>query len=234
MNLLRDILNFCFPRKCPVCGGRLYGDEVICISCLSAMPYTYYHRTPDNRLVQRLSFNIPVNRASGCFFYVAESPYHQILHQLKYRGRAWLGVGMGQLMATHICADDASFFEGVDALIPVPLHQKREGLRGYNQSALLAKGISEVVGIPVVNDAIYRVVDNPTQTHLTDTERWENVQGIFQVSSEVIGRLHGKHLMLVDDVTTTGATLASCAEVLYKAVPQCRISVIVLGVADLG
>ncbi|MBQ4621499.1 MAG: ComF family protein, partial [Bacteroidaceae bacterium] len=104
----------------------------------------------------------------------------------------------------------------------------------YNQSALLAKGISEVVGIPVVNDAIYRVVDNPTQTHLTDTERWENVQGIFQVSSEVIGRLHGKHLMLVDDVTTTGATLASCAEVLYKAVPQCRISVIVLGVADLG
>lgn len=234
MNLLHDILNFCFPRKCPVCGGRLYGNESVCLSCLSVMPYTRYHSIPDNRLVQRLSYSVPIERASGLFFYSPSSPYHHILHQLKYRRCSWLGIGMGRLMATHISVGNASFFKGVDALVPVPLHPNREKRRGYNQSALLAKGVSEVMGIPVVEDVISRVVDNPTQTHLTDTERWENVQGIFQLSTDAAIRLQGKHIMLVDDVTTTGATLTSCTEVIHKAVPQCRISVIVLSVADLG
>lgn len=229
--LLRDILNFCFPRKCPVCGDRLYSDEPICLSCLSSLPHTHYHRFPDNRLMERLSSCAPIQRAGGYFFYKSDSPYHQIVHLLKYRGCRHLCIGMGRLMAIHIGAE-SDFFKGVDALIPVPLHRNREQRRGYNQSALLARGISEVVGIPVVSDALLRVVDNPTQTHLSDTERWVNVQGIFGLSSNAVPRLQGKHLMLVDDVTTTGATLTSCAKILFKAVPGCRISVVVLGVAE--
>ena len=231
--LLHDVLNICFPRKCPVCGGRLFDDECICVDCLLEMPYANLHFHSDNRLVQRFSCRVPVVRAGCYFYYSPESPYHQIVHRMKYRGDVRLCVGMGRLMATHI-GTESDFFADVDVLIPIPLHKRREEKRGYNQSLLLAQGMSEVLGIPVDSNIIVRIVDNPTQTHLSDTERWENVQKIFQILPVDTSRLEGKHLLLVDDVTTTGATLTSCAEVLHKSIPQCRISVAVLGLADMG
>ena len=231
--LFYDVLNLCFPRKCPVCGGRLFAGESICVTCLTHMPFTMLHRYPNNHFLQRLSCRIPIEKASAYFFYSPQSSYHNIIHHIKYKGNRSLGVGMGRLYATHLCAN-GNFFEGIDVIIPVPLHKSREEKRGYNQSMLLAQGINEVVGIPVVSDAIIRVVDNPTQTHLSDTERWENVKDIFCITSSAKQQLRGKHLLLVDDVSTTGATLASCAEVLSKNIPQCRISISVLGVTELN
>lgn len=227
-----SLVEMLFPRRCPVCGGRILGKSCICTLCMSKLPRTQYHLFRGNKLEQRFYGTVPVERATGYFFYTTESPYHQILHQLKYYGHTEMGLYMGRCMATHLMADGGDFFEGIDLILPVPLSAARMKKRGYNQSELLAQGISEVTGIPVECGVVKRVVDNPTQTHLNNVERWENVKGIFKISPSVLQQLKGKHVLLVDDVTTTGATLTSCAQTIVASVPDCRISIVVLAVAD--
>ena len=229
---LQDLIEFIFPRKCPICGGRLYKGEWICTTCLSRLPYTLYHRTRDNRLEQRLKSIAPIERATGYFFYSPQGELRPLLFQTKYYNNQPLARHLGKLMATHI-KSDGDFFEGIDFLVPIPLANKRLRQRGYNQSQLLAEGIHEVTQIPISSDTLLRTVDNPSQTHLTNTERWENVKDIFAITPSTHERFDGKHIVLVDDVTTTGATLASCIQTLKKAVPTCRISVAVLAIADL-
>lgn len=230
--LWRSLVEMLFPRRCPVCGGRILGESCICTMCMSKLPRTLYHLRRGNKLEQRFYGTVPVERATGYFFYTTESPYHQILHQLKYYGHTEMGIYMGHCMATHLMADGGDFLEGIDCIVPVPLSKARKQKRGYNQSELLAQGISQVADIPVRNEIVCRVVDNPTQTHLSNIERWENVKGIFEISPSAMHLLKGKHILLVDDVTTTGATLTSCAQTIFASVPDCRISIAVLAVAD--
>lgn len=142
---------------------------------------------------------------------------------------------MGRCMATHFSVGEPSFFEGIDRILPVPLAARRMKQRGYNQSALLARGLSEVTGIPVSDGWVVRTVNNPTQTHLRDSmQRWENVWGIFSVNPLCADDFKGKHILLVDDVSTTGATISACALAIKEAVPSCRISIAVLGLTGGG
>ena len=160
-----------------------------------------------------------------CISCLAGLPYVAlILYAMKYHGRKKLCRNMGRLMAGELLV--SGFFEGIDYLLPVPLYRSRLCQRGYNQSELLARGVSEVTGISLCTDAIVRSRNNATQTHKSGYARWKNVEGLFQPTVNA-PKLEGKHILLVDDVLTTGATLIACADALSE-LKSIRISVLTL------
>lgn len=169
---------------------------------------------------------IPVERAAALFYYAAHSETSNILLALKYYGKHDVGIDMGKLMADELMP--SGFFEGIDLLVPLPLERKRQRARGYNQSEMLAKGISITTGIPYSNKAVKRTTFNKSQTKLNKWERMENVSNCFLLSKPEL--LKGKHILLIDDVLTTGSTLLSCAEVLTQA-EDIKISILTLAYA---
>ncbi len=212
--LATDVRELLFPRQCLVCGDTLgVHEQVVCVHCLMQLPYTNYHGQAENPVVRLFYPNISVVKVNAYMFYNQGSDACNVVLGLKYHGRREVGQVMGRMMAIDVL--EQGFFEGVEAIVPVPLAKQRQHRRGYNQSELLARGVAEVTGLPVWTDVVERVVDNRTQTHLSRAERRENVEGIFRLCCPDV--IAGKHLLLVDDVVTTGATLASCMETLALA-----------------
>ena len=164
-----------------------------------------------------------VIRATAYFYYYKEGEYSNLIHHLKYYDHPEVGTYLGRLAATELKA--SGFFQDIDLIIPVPLFKKKKQQRGYNQCDYIARGISEVTNIPMRNDCIERAADTDTQTHKGRIERWKNTKGIFHITNA--NTLKGKHLLLLDDVCTTGATLHACiAELL--TIPRVRVSVFAL------
>lgn len=224
---MSDWLELLFPRCCVMCGRRLTRpEEHVCVGCLRALPRTYYCRQPDNPLEQALWGRAEVERAAACFFYYRDNAACRILHELKYNHCPQIGVYMGKVMVAEM--ESSGFFKDIDVLVPVPLAAEKKKTRGYNQCEMLADGISAKTSIPVNTSALVRTVANPTQTRKRRMERWENVQGIFSVTET--DTLSGKHILLIDDVATTGSTLLSCVEAL-SVVPDLTVSVLTLAVA---
>lgn len=225
---LSSFLSLLFPRCCLVCGRPLAkGEECICTMCNINLPRTNYHLQEDNPVEQLFWGKIPLERATSFFFYRKGSDFRQILHQLKYGGRKELGATMGRYMASELLP--SGFFKGIDVIIPVPLHKKKQQLRGYNQSEWIVRGIAAVTGISVNTESIIRRKNTETQTRKSTFERWENVDGIFELYSSE--HLQGKHVLVVDDVLTTGATTVACASALME-VQGIRISILTLAVAE--
>lgn len=223
-----SFLHLLFPRRCAVCGAPLQeGEEGICLRCNMDMPRTNYHSQKDNPVERMFWGKFPLEHASSHFFYHKGSDFRRILHQLKYGGRKDLGEIMGRYMATELGASD--FFRDVDVIIPVPLHPRKQRMRGYNQSECIAKGIVAVTGIPLDTSSVIRKKHTESQTSRFTYERWENVNGIFYLRRP--DRFIGKHILLVDDVLTTGATTTACADV-FREIEGIRISVLTLAVAD--
>jgi ComF family protein len=184
------------------------------------------HRKKDNEVEKNFWGRFPIEKASAFLYYAKGGDVRKLLYDLKYYGGWRTGIFMGKCMAAELSS--SSFFEGVDAIIPIPLHPKRLRKRGYNQSEMLAEGISTVTGIPVWTDVLERNQFTETQTHKNQYERWMNVSEVFVcTNSQKLGR---KHILIVDDVLTTGATLIACADVL-KEVPDLKISVLTLALA---
>ncbi|WP_125039921.1 ComF family protein [Bacteroides faecalis] len=225
---LSSFLSLIFPRCCLVCGRPLAkGEECICTMCNINLPRTNYHLQEDNPMEQLFWGKIPLERATSFFFYRKGSDFRQILHQLKYGGRKELGAIMGRYMASELLP--SGFFKGIDVIIPVPLHKKKQQLRGYNQSEWIVRGIAAVTGIPVNTESVIRKKNTETQTRKSTFERWENVDGIFELRSSE--HLQGKHVLVVDDVLTTGATTVACVSALME-VQGIRISILTLAVAE--
>ena len=223
---LKSALYLLFPRRCAVCGTALQdGEEVLCFRCNMGMPRTYYHLEKDNEMAKMFWGRIPLERAASYFFYRKGGDYCRILHLLKYEGRKDLGYAMGKMMAAEM--KRSGFFDGIDVIVPVPLHPDKQRKRGYNQSECLARGVSEVTGIPVDVSSVVRRVYTQTQTRKSVYERWENVGGIFNVVDKE--KFAGKHVLIVDDVLTTGSTSIACAEAL-TGVEGVRFSVMTLAV----
>lgn len=225
----RAFLSLFFPRCCLVCGRPLAnGEEDICAGCDIRMPRTNYHLQKDNPIERLFWGRIPIVRATSYFFYRKGSDYRLILHRLKYRGQKEIGENMGRRMAAELLP--YGFFEGINVIVPVPLHEKRQKRRGYNQSEQIARGIATVTGIPVETRWIARRKETETQTRKSVFERWENVEGGFElrIPTEC---LRGKHALVVDDVLTTGATTAACASTLTEA-EGIQISILTLAVAE--
>lgn len=175
-------------------------------------------------MVQLFWHITPIKRAAAFIYYQPHSEMAQMVYQLKYGNSPDVGEDLGRLMATDMSL--AHYFDDIDLLVPVPLTVKRQRQRGYNQSEMLAMGISDVTHLPVVSKALKRQVFRKSQTHLSRHERQENVNGIFVVADAET--LRGRHILLIDDVCTTGATLTACAQALTP-IAGIRISVLTLG-----
>ena len=226
MNWITRILDFISPRQCVVCGERLAPTEhSLCSTCLLHLPRTTYQFTPhDNPMAQLFWHLSPVEKAAALIFYEPHSEVAQLIYDLKYHDRPDIGEDMGRLMAGEMQL--AHFFDGIDLLLPVPLSRKRLRQRGYNQSEQLAIGISDVTHLPVVTKALRRTHFHQSQTQLSRRERQENVENLFELRDGSM--LQDKHVLLIDDICTTGATLLACCDAL-KAVPGIRLSVLTFG-----
>ena len=224
MNWINDLKELLFPRYCKVCGRRLMQSEQhLCIGCLMELPRTHYERIPNNLLMQHFMEWPEVIRATAYFYYYKEGRYSNLIHNLKYYDHPEVGTYLGRLAATELKA--SGFFDSIDLIVPVPLSKKKYRKRGYNQCDYISRGISQVIGIDLDTQCIERAVDTDTQTRKGRTERWKNTEGIFRVVTAKA--LIGKHLLLVDDVATTGATLHACISTLLT-VPGVRVSVFAL------
>lgn len=220
------LLDLFAPRLCVACQRRLSaGERVVCADCLHHLPLTLFSRNAYDNPMARLFWGLfPVERATAWFFYEAGTETANMVHAMKYYGREDVAEELGRMAATDWQADD--FFDGIDCIVPVPLSKDRQRQRGYNQSALIAKGMALTTGLPVREEVLKRHSFHESQTHLTALERRENVDQAF--SLDRAEGLEGKHLLLVDDVLTTGSTLIACAQQLVQ-IPQVRISVASLG-----
>lgn len=227
MSIWNDIWELFFPRYCVVCSRRLLrGEAHLCLSCLNKMPRTGMHLQVDNAMEKNLWGKFALGKATAFMHYAKDNDVQKILYALKYYGDSNLGIFLGRLMATEL--QPSGFFQGIDCIIPVPLHERKKRKRGYNQSEMLASGLADVTGIPVFKHLIVRDQYTETQTRKGRFERWMNVQDVF--SCPFPEELEGKHILLVDDVMTTGATLVSCADSL-SGIPRLRISVLTLALA---
>ena len=217
------------PRNCPVCSQTLDSDEQwLCRKCFAGLPRTRYEDVEFNTMEQHFAGKVPIERATAYFFYEKGSPYASILHDIKYHSTP----RMGQWLTARAVKDMESshFFEGIDVVTAVPLHRSKLAHRGYNQSEYLARGIAEALGIPYV-ELLKAVRPHSTQTHKGAMERWQNIQGNYVLKNEA-DQQAGKHILLVDDVITTGSTLTVCASELKK-IPGARISLFTLATARL-
>lgn len=226
MSWWTKLLDFISPRQCEICGQRLAPSErTLCSPCLLHLPRTTYQFTPtDNPMAQLFWHLTPVERAAALFFYESHSEVARIIYQLKYNDRPDIGEDMGRIMANDMQL--AAYFESIDILLPVPLSRKRKRQRGYNQSEHIARGISDITHLPIVTHALKRRHFRHSQTALSRYERRENVADMFHLADDKL--LKNRHVLLIDDVCTTGATLIACADAL-KHVEGIRISVLTLG-----
>src|ERR1035437_946614 len=226
-NPLVDFIDLMFPNLCVVCGHNLQKNEhQLCLSCLYDIPRTNYHLMDNNPIEQRFWGKVTIERATSYFFFQKGSSFQKLLHILKYKGNMEIGELLGKYAAIDLL--DSPDFSSFDLVIPVPLHPKKYKLRGYNQSEWIGKGICSVLNKPMDTTTLIRVHENPTQTKKSVFERYENTEGIFEVSDLAV--LEGKHVLLVDDVLTTGSTLEACVRALLE-IPGIKVSIFTLAVA---
>lgn len=226
-DLITDFLNLLYPDLCVVCGENLLKNEHhFCLTCLHNIPKTDFHLIADNTIEKRFWGKVPVERCTAFFFFQKGSPFQKLLHHLKYRNNKEIGLVLGKYAAVDLL--NSTDFASVDVIVPVPLHPKKFRKRGYNQSEWIGKGLSEILEKPQDTKSLVRVRENTTQTRKSVFERYENTEGIFELTDTEA--LTGKHVLLVDDVLTTGSTLEACIQTLLKT-EGIKVSVFTLAVA---
>lgn len=218
---LTDFTHLFFPHTCVGCGSDLLEmDQTVCLHCLAQLPETGFSDHFDNPIEKIFYGRLPVKEAMAAYYFTKSSVLQQLIHTLKYRNNQQLGLEMGRWMG--VLLQKSGRFTGLDALVPLPLFPEKEKKRGYNQAAVLCQGISDILNIPIAKDFVVRKRFTQTQTKKGRNDRWRNVDGSFEVQNEAA--FYGKHLLLVDDVITTGATLEACGHVM-KAVNDTELSI---------
>lgn len=220
------LINLISPKRCAVCGCRLsIGEDVICSVCNIHLPRTHYTKAAfDNKMAKLFYGQIPIERAAALFFYERQSETSRIIHSMKYFGHPETALFMGRMLAEE--AKDDDFFDGIDAIIPIPITRKRQRERGYNQSEYIAKGVNEITGIPIIKGAVTRKTFGKSQTKMNRWQRNDNVKDAFHAKDN--GKLKGKHILIIDDIVTTGATIISCVNEI-KRCGDIKVSVLSLG-----
>ncbi|HRY31451.1 MAG TPA: ComF family protein [Bacteroidales bacterium] len=224
LKYLNDLAGLVYPKLCLACGRSLYRHEVmVCNLCWLALPRTHFHRDPENPVSRVFWGRARLEEAAACYYYLRGNRVQRLIHNLKYRGEEELGAFLGEKYGKEIAESGA--FAGIDLIIPVPLHPAKLKKRGYNQSEAIARGLGRAMGRETVPDLLYRCRATETQTRKTRYNRWENVNNLFDVKD--VESFRGKHLLLVDDVVTTGATAEACVHALEKS-GDVRVSLLAL------
>ncbi|NUO01503.1 MAG: ComF family protein [Saprospiraceae bacterium] len=225
-SIWKDLLSLFYPHICAACGRNTppHG-HVVCVSCLYKLPKTNFHLHKENPFTERFWGRLSLQAGAAQFFFTKGSRTQQLIHQLKYKNKQEIGVQMGKLYGAQL--RESQLFRQVDAIVPVPLHPKKEWSRGYNQSALFAQGLSETLGKPLLNRALQRSTYAESQTQKSREERLDNIARAFVIGDA--GALRGKHILLVDDVLTTGATLEACGLRLLD-VPGVQLSMATMAI----
>ena len=224
--LMHSIMEFFAPRFCNVCQGQLLvTEDTICSHCNTMIATDGVVDDASSQTARLFWGHAPIAKAGVLFDYHAQSPISELLASIKYRQHIHTCHRLGRTLACRYLP--RQFFEGIDVIVPIPLHAERFRRRGFNQSEEIARGIGETVGLNVLSDSVLRTVDNPTQTHLTQFERLKNVDHIFSVPKPHL--LEGKHILIVDDVITTGATVSSLIRTIFEAAPHTVFSILALG-----
>lgn len=217
--ILRDIADFFMPRTCHLCGCTLRDSErVFCVRCVETLPRSLYHMMPLNPMERRFAGLVPFVRATGHFIYSRGSELAAAVHDMKYRSFPSVGRRLGEIVGEEL--NMSGFFSGADCVAGVPMHWWKQARRGYNQTDFIAAGVGEAAGLEVV-DVLEATRMHKTQTAMTLERRLANLSGSFRVKDP--DALHGRGLVLVDDVCTTGSTLRTLAAEVSAAAPDCRL-----------
>lgn len=225
-SIFENLLNLFYPRLCQCCGHTLVkNEEHICTQCDYDLPRNTFHNDPANPVAQLFWGRVMIEKATAYLQYQKGSGVQEIIHKIKYDAEKEMGTAMGRKFGLELSSVG---FSDIDCIIPVPLHPMKQRRRGFNQSEVIAAGIAEALQKPVLPDALKRVTDTDTQTRRSRYDRWQNVENIFSVAEMHL--LENKHVLLVDDVVTTGATVESCAAAILK-VPGTKVSLAALAFA---
>jgi ComF family protein len=220
-----SLVGLVFPDFCEVCGTPLVrGERYICLSCLYKMPRTGFWAKTDNDIEKLFWGKINIEHACSLFYFRKGSDYRPIIHKLKYKGRYNIGLRLGEELG--VCLENSELYKDISMLVPVPLHPAKERRRGYNQSEFIAYGISNIMSLPVEKYNLIRTKYTETQTRKNAAERWENVQSVFHVRDK--SRLNREHILLIDDVITTGSTIEACASIILNNC-TCKVSIASIG-----
>lgn len=221
------LINLIAPKQCIVCGKRLtISEDIICSICNLHMPRTFFSKKPyENDMAKLFWGRIKIEKATALFFYEPHSEMSRIILSLKYSNHPETGELMGRMLAEEIKTD--GFFDDIDLIIPIPLTKKRKRERGYNQSMEIARGISEITKIDIVANAVKRNSFKQSQTKKNRWQRHDNVKDVFTIDKDC--SLNGKHILLIDDVVTSGSTIISCAQEITEHYDDIKFSVISLG-----
>lgn len=223
--VLYEFSHLFFPNTCPICEKKLLVDEAgLCLNCIYALPRTNNFKEESSAAERLLAGRFPFERVASFCVFTKGGMLQRIIHEVKYRYNKKLGVLLGSLFGKDLLGSD--FIAPINLIVPVPLHHKKQRKRGYNQSELIVKGLSEATNIPASIGNLTRIINNPTQTKKSKTLRWENVKGIFEIQNPK--EFQHKHILLVDDIITTGSTLEACAVALLKC-SGIKISIATIG-----
>ncbi|MFK8039613.1 MAG: ComF family protein [Crocinitomicaceae bacterium] len=225
MNLLQfvthSVLDIFFPNNCELCQKHLtHKESFICLECKFNLPYIDRHQLMLESIQKIFWGRIEIEKVYSVYNYQKGNQTQRILHEIKYKNKTKLAIHLGEIIGSLIPKNHT-----FDLIIPIPLHPKKLKKRGYNQSQLLAEGVQQTNAIPIDNNSVVRTGINQSQTQFSKYDRWDNVKGIFKLKDN--NNLAGKHILIVDDVLTTGATIEACAAAILSKV-DCKISVATL------
>lgn len=223
-HLLEGVAQLVYPVCCPGCGSDgIQPGQLLCLFCNQELPYTGFTGLYGNPIEKIFRGRLNIQAATSLMYFSRQSVIRRLLHQLKYEGNKEIGLYFGRRLGEVLLTSPR--FAGIDFLVPLPLHHKRQRRRGFNQATILCEGMSEVMDVPIVENLIVRSRATETQTFRSRTERWQNIEEGFQLKQQQ--GYTGKHLLLIDDVITTGATLEACGSVL-QLIPNLKLSIATL------
>ncbi|OFY34634.1 MAG: hypothetical protein A2W91_16205 [Bacteroidetes bacterium GWF2_38_335] len=224
----QNFISLLYPDLCPACGNTLLKNELfLCTPCLFEMPRLRNHEDKDNEVSRLFWGRVYIHNATAYFYYTKKSRYQKLIHKLKYQGYKNIGLEMGKMLGKELLQSPS--YKDLDAVVPVPMHPKKEKIRGYNQSEVIAQGVCESMGIELYGKCLERVEMHDSQTKKNRTERWEGIKSDYRITDKY--EIKGKHVLLVDDVITTGATIEACASQLLLR--ESKVSVAALGVTGI-
>jgi ComF family protein len=223
-----SVLHLFYPHICPGCGSdKLSRSDELCLTCRVELPFTNFETIADNTIEKIFYGRMQIQAATSLLYFSKGTLVQRLIHQFKYKANTELGSFLGTTMGQAL--QQASRFSGVDCVVPLPLFAKKQEQRGFNQAAVLTASIANQLKVPAIYNNVIRQKFTQTQTKKHRTERWQNVAESFVVANPA--QLQNKHVLLVDDVITTGATIEACAQKI-ASISNTKISVATLAYAS--